>query len=685
MDNESNKINQSEDVDTVLLINSDAVELDLLHKDLQTLGYFSLTAECLKDCDLYLRVQGIAVVICSHKKDTEDGIETLRVIASNYPEIERVLLTDAEAIESIQNTRRNASLCSFLKRPWTLTQLQYSMERALERNRLIKDNRRLQQKLLTQHATIAKQQKTLRDEMTLGGSVHKKMLLGSIPTDIPGFKAFATSICTEQIDGDFFEFLLPTSNTIDLIIGDVMGKGIPAALIGTAIKSQLIRFGLPSSRIQVMRKERIWEDDIFGPEEILQRVHDELIEQLIQFEYLATLFYARFYLRKRVLKFIDCGFSKPLHYIASENRITLLRGKNYPLGVSSDTEYKSQTVHFASGDLFVFYSDGVVETKNPSGETYGVERLMENTLRYKHLSQEEIAQHLTTDVLKFSCKEDAEEDITVIAICITHENPSAGNTPREAKFKTDLSQLPAVRDFVARSCFKAPGDTQQLSEQMQLAINEIFCNIVKHGFKEKSIGEIVIQTELENSGIRFDISDQGPSFNPDEIREPSLAGDRFEGFGWYMVKKIVDELVYRHKQVEDGWNHLELYKSYIVEELPMEIEHGLDGDTMIITPKIASLDAKDVPEFKEKVLDLIMNQNPTGIKKFILNLKQIEFVDSSGLGSFLSILRYLRDHGGALRISNMQKPVRTIFELVSMHKVFETYGTLEEAKNSFKK
>lgn len=114
----------------------------------------------------------------------------------------------------------------------------------------------------------------------------------------------------------------------------------------------------------------------------------------------------------------------------------------------------------------------------------------------------------------------------------------------------------------------------------------------------------------------------------------------------------------------------------------MEIDHKIEDDIMVITPKVSALDAKDVPEFKEMMLEIIQNENPSGLKKFILNLEEVDFVDSSGLGSFLSVLRHLRDHGGSLRIANMKKSVRTIFELVSMHKVFEIHDTLEAAKQS---
>ena len=102
--------------------------------------------------------------------------------------------------------------------------------------------------------------------------------------------------------------------------------------------------------------------------------------------------------------------------------------------------------------------------------------------------------------------------------------------------------------------------------------------------------------------------------------------------------------------------------------------------SLIITPERESLDAHDAPEFKEKVIDLI---EANSLIRVVFDLHQMQFIDSSGLGSFLSVLRVLHSHGGELKLACMNKPVRTMFELVSMHKIFEIFNTKEDAIRSF--
>ncbi len=112
----------------------------------------------------------------------------------------------------------------------------------------------------------------------------------------------------------------------------------------------------------------------------------------------------------------------------------------------------------------------------------------------------------------------------------------------------------------------------------------------------------------------------------------------------------------------------------------MEFIHINRGDVLIITPQFETLDARDSREFREKILDLITKENSHNV---IIDLQKVHFVDSSGLGAFLAILKYLHAQGGELRLSAMNKPIRSIFELISLHKIFEIFNSTEDALNSF--
>ncbi len=113
----------------------------------------------------------------------------------------------------------------------------------------------------------------------------------------------------------------------------------------------------------------------------------------------------------------------------------------------------------------------------------------------------------------------------------------------------------------------------------------------------------------------------------------------------------------------------------------MDLKTAQSNHILIITPEGEHLDAKEAPQFKESVIKLITKED---INQVVLDLQHLQFIDSSGLGSFLSILRALNTQGGDLKLARMNKPIRTMFDLVCMHKIFEIFNSTEDAMRSFK-
>jgi anti-sigma B factor antagonist len=111
----------------------------------------------------------------------------------------------------------------------------------------------------------------------------------------------------------------------------------------------------------------------------------------------------------------------------------------------------------------------------------------------------------------------------------------------------------------------------------------------------------------------------------------------------------------------------------------MEFNVKKDNDVSIVSFTVASLDANNSREFKESIAS-VLGQN----KKLVFDMGKLEFVDSSGLGAILSCLRKMNSDGGDLKLCGISKTVRTLFELVRMHKVFEIFNTQDETINSYR-
>ena len=102
------------------------------------------------------------------------------------------------------------------------------------------------------------------------------------------------------------------------------------------------------------------------------------------------------------------------------------------------------------------------------------------------------------------------------------------------------------------------------------------------------------------------------------------------------------------------------------------------GDVVVATVPVEELDAGNAAEFKRDIAPVVDSHT-----KLVLDLSRLRFVDSSGLGAFISCLRKLNAKGGDLKLCGMSKQVRAVFELVRMHRVFDIHATSEQAVRAF--
>ncbi len=112
----------------------------------------------------------------------------------------------------------------------------------------------------------------------------------------------------------------------------------------------------------------------------------------------------------------------------------------------------------------------------------------------------------------------------------------------------------------------------------------------------------------------------------------------------------------------------------------MEIAVQRMGDVAVAIIPVEDLDAGNSADFKRDMAPVVDANT-----KLVLDLSRLRFVDSSGLGAFISLLRKVNARGGDLKLCNMSKPVRAVFELVRMHRVFEILPTSQDAVRAFQR
>ena len=169
---------------------------------------------------------------------------------------------------------------------------------------------------------------------------------------MPGLGVAALTVPSQKIDGDFYIFLKHGDESLDVILGDVMGKGVPAALLGSATKSQFLK---AFTRLLDLSKGRALPE----PREVVMLALAGLVRELINLASFVTLCYARLDAGGRRVDLVDCGHTGILHWRGRTGLCEMLHGKNLPLGVVEGEIYEQFTVPVEEGDLLLLFSDGI--------------------------------------------------------------------------------------------------------------------------------------------------------------------------------------------------------------------------------------------------------------------------------------------------------------------------------------
>jgi sigma-B regulation protein RsbU (phosphoserine phosphatase) len=409
----------------------------------------------------------------------------------------------------------------------------------------------LEQERLRQEAVAGEK---LRREIEIGGNIQQVLLLGRTPADVTGLEIGTLARASRQVDGDFFGFFHHGNGTFDIVLGDVMGKGIPAALVGAAVKSQFQRFA--STTGPAGRKFPCAE-----PAEIVAAVHEQVSATLIELGRFVTAIYARFDVAKGMMTYVDCGHTDALHHRSDVDKVDLLSVKaagrtNLPLGFARETRYEQVNVPFGPKDTFLFYSDGLTEARAPGGTFFGVDAVATALARGRDLRAQLLVDRICGEVERFSASAGIHDDLTCIAVKIAGTPPPARLC---LEVENERGSLARVRRFVTDVCAQIPGTPfgdEQVAE-FHLALTEAASNVFDHAYGGGP-GTLRIEALWGPEELRFRLLDRGKPFNPVAAKPPRFDGSVDGGFGVYIIRQIMD--LFDYTRGEGGPNVLELVK-----------------------------------------------------------------------------------------------------------------------------
>lgn len=434
-------------------------------------------------------------------------------------------------------------------------------QRVLARTAELQAANRLKDELiLREQAAAAELEQAREHEFEIGYKIQQTLLLDQPPADVPGLRIAALTVPSQRIDGDFYIFIKHQEGHLDVIVGDVMGKGIPAALLGAATKSHFLKALSHLMALSTTGK-------LPEPREIVMLAHAEMARQLIDLESFVTLCYARLDVKKRRLDLVDCGHTGIVQLHGRTGVSEVLHGDNLPLGVREGEIYEQVSVACEPGDLLVFFSDGITESRNSAGELYGAERLEEYVRAHSQLEPPALVEAIRQAAVAFSESGRLNDDLTSVAIRVEEvELPLAR---AEIQVQSDLRQLRRVREFVRSFCGNPPAallDEDSVGA-LELAVNEAASNIMKHAYHGRSDQWIDLEGEAFSSRVLIRLHHLGEPFDPATAPLPALDGSRESGFGVYIITRSVDEVhYYRDERGRNCVALVKLFKSRVRNE-----------------------------------------------------------------------------------------------------------------------
>jgi sigma-B regulation protein RsbU (phosphoserine phosphatase) len=390
-------------------------------------------------------------------------------------------------------------------------------------------------------------------ELAIGAKIQESLLFGSPPLDSPDFEFGLFAAPSQQIGGDFFEFFRYGS-CCDLVVGDVMGKGVPAALVGAAVKGQFLRYA---------REQR---GDASGePRNIVASVHRDVSARLIDLECFITVCYARFDAGAHNMTYVDCGHPRPLHFRAETGAAGPLefdwpRLVNIPLGTHPQAKYEQKTVDVYPGDIFLFYSDGFTEALGEDNRFFGEEALKNLLVKHNHRHAPEIAARIQGSLNSFMKPGTNHDDLTCIVVKVLDSDIHREGSEDVLEIDAAAEQLPRLRAFIQAKCEAIPYFKQEEQQlyNLQMAVTEAATNIVKYAYQGSVRGKIRIQLQADHRKVDIKLFDSGCAFEPSTVPKPVMEGLQESGRGVHLIKTMLDQVFYLRDPA--GMNCLHMVK-----------------------------------------------------------------------------------------------------------------------------
>lgn len=394
---------------------------------------------------------------------------------------------------------------------------------------------------IKQNAAAAAEKERITSELELAAGIQSHMLPITFPAfpEREDFDIYATMTPAKEVGGDFYDFFLIDKTHLGIVIADVSGKGIPAALFMMMSKILIQNAALNGN----------------SPAEALEIVNNQICANSFE-DMFVTVWLGILDLKSGLLTASNAGHEKPIlkHPSGSFELYKDIHG--FVIGGLPNIKFREYKIQLEKGSKLFIYTDGVAEATNANEELFGIDKTIDALNEVKDQNLQAILDNVKKRVDEFNGDAPQFDDLTML--CLEYFGMESNS---EITLDATIESIADAVDFLNAKTKNLPFSNKD-KYQIEIAVDEIMSNIANYAYKDE-VGKVQIKVETDSSSTTITFSDSGIPYNPLEKDDPdiTLSAEEREigGYGIFLVKKIMDEVLYEYK---DNKNILTIKKKY---------------------------------------------------------------------------------------------------------------------------